>query len=363
MDEMTSPLTLTALHKEHQAAGAKMVPYAGFEMPVSYAGLVIEHNAVREACGMFDVSHMGEFRVRGAQALDLIQHVTSNDASKLAPGKVQYSCMPNGQGGIVDDLLVYCIAEDEYMLVVNASNRLKDFQWIHDHNSFDAVVTDESDAWSLIALQGPDAASVLAPLNSGPDIAAMGYYTFDFGTVCGRPCLISATGYTGAGGFELYLKNDDAAPVWQALMDANVQPCGLGARDTLRLEAGFCLYGNDIDDSTSSIAAGLGWITKFTKPFIDSERLQAEKESGSPELLRGLVITERGIPRTGYTIENADSETIGRVTSGTSSPTLGHSIAMGYITSSEAHLGNTVFVRIRKNAIPAEVVRPGFLKK
>ena len=176
-----------------------MVPYAGFEMPVSYAGLVIEHNAVRQACGMFDVSHMGEFRVKGAQALDLIQHVTSNDASKLTPGKVQYSCLPNGQGGIVDDLLVYCIAEAEFMLVVNASNRLKDYQWIHDHNCFDAVVTDESDAWSLIALQGPDAASVLAPLSSGPDVAAMGYYTFDFGTVCGRPCLISATGYTGAG--------------------------------------------------------------------------------------------------------------------------------------------------------------------
>lgn len=362
MDQMTSPLIQTALHSEHLAVGAKMVSYAGFEMPVSYAGLVIEHNAVREACGMFDVSHMGEFRVKGFQALDLIQHITTNDASKLIPGKVQYSCMPNGRGGIVDDLLVYCIADDEFMLVVNASNRVKDFHWIHANNSFDAVVTDESDSWSLIALQGPDAAAALAPLSSDA-VQDMGYYTFDFGTVCGRPCLISATGYTGAGGFELYLKNDDASAVWKALIEAQVQPCGLGARDTLRLEAGFCLYGNEINESTSPISAGLGWITKFTKPFIDSARLQAEKESGPSELLRGLVITDRGIPRTGYNIENANGKTIGRITSGTSSPTLGHSIAMGYIAKEEAQIGDKVFVRIRKNAVPAEVVRPGFLNK
>lgn len=360
---MISPLVQTALHQEHTAAGAKMVPYAGFEMPVSYAGLVVEHHAVRKSCGMFDVSHMGEFRVKGSQALDLIQHITTNDASILVPGKVQYSCMPNGRGGIVDDLLVYCIAPDEFMLVVNASNRTKDFQWIHDNNAYDAVVTDESDAWSLIALQGPESAGVLRPLSAGTAVDEMAYYTFDYGTVCGCPCLISATGYTGAGGFELYLKNADAAAVWQALIEAGVQPCGLGARDTLRLEAGFCLYGNDIDESTSPLAAGLGWITKFSKPFIDSERLQLEKEAGSSELLRGLIITERGIPRTGYDIENAKGETIGRVTSGTSSPTLGYSIALGYITKSESHIGNTVYVRIRKNAIPAEVVRPGFLHK
>lgn len=340
-----------------------MVPYAGYEMPVSYTGLVDEHHAVRNRYGMFDVSHMGEFRVKGPEALDLVQHISSNDASKLHPGKVQYSCMPNGKGGIVDDLLVYCVSRDEFMLVVNASNRIKDWDWIQQNNSFDASLSDESDTWSLIALQGPQAAEVLQPLCEDVEVGDMGYYTFQFGTVCGRPCLISATGYTGAGGFELYLKNADAPIVWRALAEAGVPLCGLGARDTLRLEAGFCLYGNDIDETTSPIAAGLGWITKFTKSFIDSERLKADKENGTPEILRGLVITERGIPRQGYTIENAAGETIGRITSGTSSPTLGHSIAMGYIHASDAALGNTVYVRIRKNAIPAEVVRPGFLPK
>lgn len=340
-----------------------MVPYAGYEMPVSYTGLVDEHHAVRNRHGMFDVSHMGEFRVKGSEALDLVQHISSNDASKLRPGKVQYSCMPNGKGGIVDDLLVYCVAEDEFMLVVNASNRIKDWHWIQQNNSFDASLSDESDTWSLIALQGPKAGEVLQPLCEDVEVGEMGYYTFQFGTVCGRPCLISATGYTGAGGFELYLKNADAPIVWRALAEAGVPLCGLGARDTLRLEAGFCLYGNDIDETTSPIAAGLGWITKFTKSFIDSERLKADKENGTPEILRGLVITERGIPRQGYTIENAAGETIGRITSGTSSPTLGHSVAMGYINASDAALGNTVYVRIRKNAIPAEVVRPGFLPK
>jgi aminomethyltransferase len=363
MEQANSPLIQTALHAEHTAAGAKMVPYAGYAMPVSYTGLVDEHHAVRNRYGMFDVSHMGEFRVKGPQALELVQHISSNDASKLVPGKVQYSCMPNGKGGIVDDLLVYCVAADEFMLVVNASNRVKDWHWIQQNNSFDAVLTDESDTWSLIALQGPEAAVVLQPLCEDITVGEMGYYTFQFGTVCGRPCLVSATGYTGAGGFELYLKNADAAPVWQALAAAGVPLCGLGARDTLRLEAGFCLYGNDIDESTSPIAAGLGWITKFTKAFVDSERLQTEKENGSNEILRGLVITERGIPRQGYTIENESGEAIGRITSGTSSPTLGHSIAMGYIKTADAKLGNTVYVRIRKNAIPAEVVRPGFLPK
>lgn len=363
MEQLTSPLTQTALHAEHLAAGAKMVPFAGFEMPVSYSGLMDEHHAVRNACGMFDVSHMGEFRIKGPEALQLIQWISSNDASKLTPGKVQYSCMPNGRGGIVDDLLVYCVAPDEFMLVVNASNRLKDWDWIQSNNSFDAELSDESDTWSLIALQGPKAAEALAPLAPDGDVADMGYYTFQFGTVCGRPCLISATGYTGAGGFELYLKNDDAPVVWRALAEAGVPPCGLGARDTLRLEAGFCLYGNDIDESTSPIAAGLGWITKFTKSFVDSERLQAEKVSGSPAVLRGFEVTERGIPRQGYTIENAEGDAIGRITSGTSSPTLGHSIALGYVDASSAELGNTVYIRIRKNAIPAQVVRPGFLKK
>ena len=363
MEQLSSPLIQTALHAEHIAAGAKMVPYAGYEMPVSYTGLVDEHHAVRNRYGMFDVSHMGEFRVKGPQALALVQYVSSNDASKLIPGKVQYSCMPNGKGGIVDDLLVYCVAEDEFMLVVNASNRIKDWHWIQQNNTFDATLTDESDTWSLIALQGPEAATVLQPLCGDVVVRDMGYYTFQFGTVCGRPCLISATGYTGAGGFELYLKNADATAVWQALSEAGVPLCGLGARDTLRLEAGFCLYGNDIDESTSPIAAGLGWMTKFTNPFIDSERLLDEKEHGTSEILRGLIMTERGIPRQGYTIENEAGETIGRITSGTSSPTLGHSIALGYIQTQHAKLKDTVYVRIRKNAIPAQVVRPGFLPK
>jgi len=362
METATPPLIPTALHAAHIAAGGKMVEYAGYSMPVSYAGLVEEHHAVRNACGMFDVSHMGEFRIKGAEALDLIQWITTNDASKLTPGKVQYSCMPNGRGGIVDDLLVYCIHSEEYLLVVNAANKQKDWDWIHSQNRWNAEIADESDDWSLIALQGPSAAVTLQPLCS-ESIDAMGYYTFQMGHVCGKPCLISATGYTGAGGFELYLRNDDVQTVWEALAKAGVPPCGLGARDTLRLEAGFCLYGNDIDDGTSPISAGLGWITKFSKDFVDREKLANEKESGSEEILRGLVVRERGIPRSGYPLENESGETIGRVTSGTSSPTLGHGIAMGYIQKAHAKLGNRVFVRIRKNAVPAEVVRPGFLSK
>lgn len=356
-------LTRTSLFEAHRAAGGKMVPYAGYEMPVSYAGLVEEHHAVRNDCGMFDVSHMGEFRVTGREALNLIQWISSNDASTLVPGKVQYSCMPNGQGGIVDDLLVYCISSEEFMLVVNASNRQKDWDWIQANNQWDAQVTDESDSWSLIALQGPNAAAYLRPLTPDTPVDTMEYYTFNQGRVGGKACLISATGYTGAGGFELYLKNEDAPAIWAALFEAGVPPCGLGARDTLRLEAGFCLYGNDISDETSPLSAGLGWITKFTKDFVDSKRLALEKEAGSEKILRGLSVTERGIPRKDYLIENAAEEVIGIVTSGTSSPTLGHGIALGYIDKSHAKIGETVFIRIRKNAIPAEVMRPGFLKK
>ena len=356
-------LTRTSLFEAHRAAGGKMVPYAGYEMPVSYAGLVEEHHAVRNDCGMFDVSHMGEFRVTGREALNLIQWISSNDASTLVPGKVQYSCMPNGQGGIVDDLLVYCISSEEFMLVVNASNRQKDWDWIQANNQWDAQVTDESDSWSLIALQGPNAAAYLRPLTPDTPVDTMGYHTFNQGLVGGKACLISATGYTGAGGFELYLKNEDAPAIWAALFEAGVPPCGLGARDTLRLEAGFCLYGNDISDETSPLSAGLGWITKFTKDFVDSKRLALEKEAGSEKILRGLSVTERGIPRKDYLIENAAEEVIGIVTSGTSSPTLGHGIALGYIDKSHAKIGETVFIRIRKNAIPAEVMRPGFLKK
>ena len=340
-----------------------MVPFAGFDMPVSYAGLIQEHNAVRESCGMFDVSHMGEFRVKGPEALDLIQWITTNDASKLEAGKVQYSCMPNGRGGIVDDLLVYCLNRNEYLLVVNASNREKDWEWIAMQNRWNAEVTDESDAWSLIAVQGPNAAEYLQPLVHETGIGDMAYYTFQKATMGGKTVLLSATGYTGAGGFEIYLPNAQARGVWNALLDAGVEPCGLGARDTLRMEAGFCLYGNDIDDTTSPIAAGLGWITKFSKKFVDADRFAEEKELGSKELLRGLVLQERGIPRQGYGIESAAGEVIGRITSGTQSPTLGYGIAMGYVLRDAAPLDEIVYIRIRKKAIPARIVRPGFLPK
>ena len=363
MNEPEFSVQKTILHEHHLQAGAKMVPFAGFDMPVSYAGLIQEHHAVRNSCGMFDVSHMGEFRVKGPEAKQLIQWISSNDAENLHPGKVQYSCMPNGQGGIVDDLLVYCISEQEYMLVVNASNRDKDLNWIASQNKWNAAVTDEADSWSLIAIQGPMAVSFLQPLVKGDTLVDMSYYTFLKGHVLGQPALISATGYTGAGGFEVYVPNGQISAIWEALLAAGVEPCGLGARDTLRMEAGFCLYGNDIDDSTSPIAAGLGWITKFSKNFVDDARLKSEKEKGSAELLRGLVIEERGIPRQGYAIEDEDGNTIGRITSGTQSPTLGHAIAMGYIQREFAQLNTKVRIRIRKKAILARVTRPGFLPK
>ncbi len=363
MNETHSAVSKTALHQNHIDAGAKMVPFAGFDMPVSYAGLIQEHNAVRESCGMFDVSHMGEFRIKGPEALELIQWITTNDASKLEAGKVQYSCMPNGRGGIVDDLLVYCLNKNEFILVVNASNRAKDWEWIASNNHWNAEVTDESDEWSLIAVQGPNAAEYLQPLVNEAGIGDMAYYTFQTATVGGKTVLLSATGYTGAGGFEIYLPNAQAQGVWNALLDAGVEPCGLGARDTLRMEAGFCLYGNDIDDTTSPIAAGLGWITKFSKKFVDADRFAEEKESGSKELLRGLVLQERGIPRQGYGIESADGEIIGRITSGTQSPTLGYGIAMGYVLRDAGSLDEIVYIRIRKKAIPARIVRPGFLPK
>lgn len=363
MNETHSAVSKTALHQNHIDAGAKMVPFAGFDMPVSYAGLIQEHNAVRESCGMFDVSHMGEFRIKGPEALELIQWITTNDASKLEAGKVQYSCMPNGRGGIVDDLLVYCLNKNEFILVVNASNRAKDWEWIASNNHWNAEVTDESDEWSLIAVQGPNAAEYLQPLVNEAGIGDMAYYTFQTATVGGKTVLLSATGYTGAGGFEIYLPNAQAQGVWNALLDAGVEPCGLGARDTLRMEAGFCLYGNDLDDTTSPIAAGLGWITKFSKKFVDADRFAEEKESGSKELLRGLVLQERGIPRQGYGIESADGEIIGRITSGTQSPTLGYGIAMGYVLRDAGSLDEIVYIRIRKKAIPARIVRPGFLPK
>ena len=338
-----------------------MVEFAGFEMPISYAGLKEEHHAVRTSVGMFDVSHMGEVFVEGERALDFVQWISSNDASKLVDGGIQYSCMPNGNGGIVDDLLVYRLAETRFMLVVNASNLDKDLAWMKDQNKFGVTLTNKSDEFALIALQGPRASEILAPLADGPSPAELKYYTFREGTVAGKPAMISATGYTGAGGFELYVPAADAPAIWEALKGEGVPPCGLGARDTLRLEAGFCLYGNDIDDTTSPISAGLGWITKFTKDFVDSERLAAEKAAGPQNRLRGLRMEERGIPRAGYDVTNSSGEVIGRLTSGTQSPTLGIGIGLAYIARSQAQIGDRVFVRIRNKDVPATITKPGFL--
>ena len=353
----------TPLYDHHIADGGKMVEFAGFEMPVSYAGLKEEHHAVRKAVGMFDVSHMGEFIVEGPEALDLIQWITTNDAARLAPGQVQYSCMPNGKGGIVDDLLVYRLEDQKFMLVVNASNMDKDWQWIADQNRFQATLTNVSDNFALIALQGPGAAEVLAPLADSPNPGDLKYYTFREGNVSGVPTIISATGYTGAGGFELYVPADRAGEIWDALREAGVPPCGLGARDTLRLEAGFCLYGNDIDDTTSPIAAGLSWITKFTKEFVDSETFKAHKETGTDSRLMGIRMEGKGIPRAGYECVNADGEVIGRLTSGTQSPTLEVGIGLAYLKADAAKVGTSIAVRIRNKDIPATVVKPGFLPR
>lgn len=351
----------TPLHQEHLAAGAKMVEFADFEMPISYEGLKEEHHAVRNAVGMFDVSHMGEVMIEGPDALAFVQWISSNDAQVLNPGDVQYSCMPNDRGGIVDDLLVYCLKRDQYMLVVNASNLTKDLTWMYNQNRFNVTITDRSSEFALIALQGPKAASILGPLSDNASPETLKYYTFRQGQVAGVPALISATGYTGAGGFELYLHPNDAPAVWQALKEAGVPPCGLGSRDTLRLEAGFCLYGNDIDEHTSPISAGLSWITKFNKDFVNADRLLKEKQEGSVRRLRGLKMLDRGIPRSGYNVLNANGEVIGVITSGTQSPTLGIGIGLGYIAVDEAKLGDYVHVQIRNKSVPALVTKPGFL--
>jgi aminomethyltransferase len=364
--EDTSTMKLVALHAKHKALGAKMVPFAGYQMPVQYKGVTEEHLCVRQKVGVFDVSHMGEFWVKGAGALDLIQKVTSNDASKLVDGKVQYSCLPNEDGGIVDDLLVYRIAEDEYMLVVNASNIEKDWNWISSYNSFGAQLENRSDEMSLLAVQGPMAAQALQSLTK-VDLAKMAYYTFDFGEFAGVPnVIISATGYTGAGGFEIYIPNEHAEKVWNAIFAAGavhrIEPIGLAARDTLRLEMGFCLYGNDIDDNTSPIEAGLGWITKFTKDFVNSDTLKAQKEAGVKQKLVGFELTERGIPRHDYIIVDENGKEIGRVTSGTMSPSMNKAIGMGYVPLEFAQPGSKIFIAIRNKQIPAEVVKLPFYK-
>lgn len=359
-------LKRTALSHIHEGLGAKMVEFAGYLMPVQYTGVTDEHVAVRSDVGVFDVSHMGEFMIEGAGALDLIQKVTSNDASKLFDGKVQYSCFPNATGGIVDDLLVYKFSDEKYMLVVNASNMDKDWNWISQHNTAGASMTNVSDDMSLLAVQGPKAVEALKSLTN-MNLAAMSYYTFEVGTFAGvENVIVSATGYTGAGGFEIYVANEDAEQVWKAVFEAgahaNIKPIGLAARDTLRLEMGFCLYGNDIDDTTSPIEAGLGWITKFTKEFVNSEALLAQKEAGTTRRLVGFELTERGIARHGYPIVDANGSEIGYVTSGTMSPSLGKAIGLGYVTTENKTPDSQIFISIRNKSIPAKVVKLPFYK-
>ncbi len=344
-----------------------MVPFAGYNMPVQYTGVNEEHNTVRTSVGVFDVSHMGEFILKGKQAIDLLQKVTSNDVSALTPGKVQYSCLPNEQGGIVDDLLVYKIDEETYMAVVNASNIEKDWNWISKHNTFGVEMKNISDQTSLLAVQGPKAEATLQKLTD-IDLSSIPYYTFKKGKFNGIDnVLISNTGYTGAGGFEIYFENEVAEKMWNGIFEAGkefgIKPIGLGARDTLRLEMGFCLYGNDIDDTTSPIEAGLGWITKFNKAFINSSQLLEQKEKGVGRKLVGFEMIDRGIPRHDYEIRDAEGKTIGKVTSGTQSPSLQKAIGMGYVDQAYAKPDSEIYVNIRDKAIKAKVVRIPFFKK
>jgi aminomethyltransferase len=357
----------TAFNAIHHILGGKMVNFSGYEMPVQYKGVNYEHETVRNGAGVFDVSHMGEISIQGKGALSLIQKITSNDASKLIPGKVQYSCMPNDTGGIVDDLLVYMIGQDDYLLVVNASNIQKDLSWILSNNSFGAEITNISDSISLLAVQGPKAVQILQKLTD-INLKDLGYYTFTIGEFAHIPnVLLSATGYTGAGGFEIYIENRYAAHLWEAIFEAGkdegIEPIGLAARDTLRLEMGFCLYGNDIDDYTSPLEAGLGWITKFTKDFIHSGFLRKAQEKGITKKLVGFEIEGKGIPRHGYEILNANQEIIGTVTSGTMSPTLKKAIGMGYISTEYSNIGNEIFINIRNKPVRAIIAKTPFIKK
>ncbi|PKV51208.1 aminomethyltransferase [Aquimarina sp. MAR_2010_214] len=356
----------TALTEIHTALGAKMVPFAGYNMPVSYEGVNIEHETVRKGVGVFDVSHMGEFLITGPNALDLIQKVTSNDASKLVDGKAQYSYLPNDKGGVVDDLIVYRIADQKYLMVVNASNIKKDWDWISGHNTMNADMRDLSDEYSLLAIQGPKAAAAMQSLTS-VDLEAMKFYTFEVSDFAGiEHVIISATGYTGSGGFEIYCKNSEVEQIWSKVLEAGadygIKPIGLAARDTLRLEMGYCLYGNDINDTTSPIEAGLGWVTKFSKDFINADALAKEKEHGAERKLIGFELDERGIPRHDYDIVDGNGNTIGIVTSGTMSPSLGKGIGLGYVPSVFAKPGSKINIQVRKNAIPATVVKLPFYK-
>jgi glycine cleavage system T protein (aminomethyltransferase) len=357
----------TALTHVHESLGAKMVPFAGYNMPVQYEGVNIEHETVRNGVGVFDVSHMGEFFLKGENALALIQKVTSNDASKLVDGKAQYSCLPNNEGGIVDDLIVYKIADNHYMLVVNASNIEKDWNWISSHNDLGVDMQNLSDGYSLLAIQGPKAAEAMQSLTA-IDLANMPYYSFQIGEFAGvKDVTVSATGYTGSGGFEIYFKNEDAETIWNKVFEAGaafgIKPIGLAARDTLRLEMGFCLYGNDINDTTSPLEAGLGWITKFDKEFTNSTNLKKQKEEGVSKKLVAFEMQERAVPRHDYEIVDANGNVIGIVTSGTMSPSMNKGIGLGYVPTSLSTVDSEIFIRIRKNDVPAKVVKLPFYKK
>ena len=357
----------TALTHIHEGLGAKMVPFAGYNMPVSYEGVNAEHETVRNAVGVFDVSHMGEFLISGENALALIQKVTSNDASTLENGKAQYSCLPNNDGGIVDDLIVYKIKDEQYLLVVNASNIDKDWDWISSHNTFGAEMKNLSDNYSLLAIQGPKAVEAMQSLTS-VDLSSIKYYHFEVADFAGiEHVIISATGYTGSGGFEIYCKNSEVEQVWNKVFEAGaafgIKPIGLAARDTLRLEMGFCLYGNDINDTTSPLEAGLGWITKFTKEFTNSENLKAQKEAGVARKLVGFELIDRGIPRHDYEIVDAEGNNIGIVTSGTQAPSLGKAIGMGYVKTEFAAADSEIYIVIRDKKIAAKVVKMPFYKK
>ena len=364
---MSTDLKSTALEQIHIALGAKMVPFAGYNMPVQYSGLRQEHAAVRQGAGMFDVSHMGEFFVEGPDAIPFLQKVTSNDVSKLLPGKIQYSCFPNEQGGIVDDLLVYCFSEEHFLLVVNASNMDKDWNHLQNYTSgFEVELSNQSDDYSLLAVQGPKATEILQTLTQ-VNLNEIRYYNFLIGRIAGiEEVIISATGYTGAGGFELYVPNEHAAKLWNSVIEAGepygLLPAGLGARDTLRLEMGMCLYGNDIDDTTSPLEAGLGWITKFSKDFISSQTFAKQKEEGLSKKLVGFEMIDRGIPRHGYEIAK-NGKVVGRVTSGTSIPSTEKNIGMGYVPIELSAEGSEFDVLIRNKSIKAQVVKLPFYKK
>ena len=357
----------TPFTDKHIALGAKMAEFAGYNMPISYTGINDEHHTVRRNAGVFDVSHMGEFILKGEGALDLIQRITSNDASKLTAGKAQYSCLPNEQGGIIDDLIVYCLEENNvYMIVVNASNIEKDWAWFQKHNTAGVEMHNISDDTCLLAVQGPNATKILQPLTE-MDVLNLKYYTFTKGEFAGvKNVLVSATGYTGAGGVEIYFENKDgnADKIWNALFETGgpqgLKPIGLAARDTLRLEMGYCLYGNDIDDTTSPLEAGLGWITKFTKDFTAKDILQKQKEEGIKRKLVGFEMVDKGIPRHGYEICNAEGTPIGYVTSGTQSPSLNKAIGMGYVQLERSAIDSSIFIKVRDKLLQAKVVKIPF---